>query len=352
MPEFLTGLLRLARLSGNNDPAPAQRLTSYLISQLEQPSTPIGRLSPLLLAHLDKLPDSDTELLRRLRFAAGIVRQLHQLQQQWLGQALTLLGENGIRVLLLKAVAFNGDVYPPDKPRIGSDLDILVMPGEFERARELLATLFEPEPVPENEKATAEALWETSFALPQKLPCSLDLHRAIGSSLLFPVDTGELFERSIPHPAWPQESVRILSPEDQMIHLATHAARDLSVMNHTLLDTHEVWTNYEPDNQLLLQLSEQADARNALFLLLKSCREVLDTRVPAGLLEQLPVSRFQVALAARLFDRGLVYKRSNKSIAYKLRQALGYFLITDNVANFRRYASNSLKLRKKDHTEH
>jgi hypothetical protein len=352
MSNQLSGLLRLARRSGNADPAPEKQLTQYLIDQLEQPSTPIGRLSPLLLDHLDKTPGADPELLRRLRFADGIVRQLHALQQQWLGEALTLLGKNGIRVLLLKAAAFNGDIYPPETPRIGSDLDILVLPGDYARARELLTTLFQPEPIPENEQATAEALWETSFALPQKLPCTLDLHRAIGSSLLFPVETEALFERSIPHPAWPQAFVRLPCPEDQLIHLATHSARDLSVMNHNLLDAHETWVNTDPDRQLLRQLAGASDARNALFLLLKTCKETLDTPVPESLLEELPASRFRASLAGRLFDRGLVYKRAEKSAAYKLRQALGYMLITDNVGNFRRYAANSLKLRKKDHTQH
>ena len=279
MRSNLIRLLRLARLSGNHDAAPDRELADYMIGQLEKPTTPIGRLSPLLLNNLEHLEDSNPELLRRLRFATGIIRQLWQLQQQWLHKALELLSTNGIEVILLKAAAFNGAIYPPATPRIGSDLDLLVRPGDYDRACALLATLFEPEPVPENEKATARELWETSFRLPQNLQASLDLHRELGSSLLFPISTAALFERSIPHPGHSPELVRCLSPVDQLIHLAVHAARDLSLENHNLLDAHELWSHYEPDSEQLLRTAQRAEARNALFLLLKTCSEELDTAI-------------------------------------------------------------------------
>ncbi|HBH35000.1 MAG TPA: hypothetical protein DDW45_00900 [Gammaproteobacteria bacterium] len=326
MRNHLISLQRLARLSNNDTDELDDDFVQFLIDELDQPTSPAGRLSPLLLKRLQQLDQQPPELLRRLRFGAPLVKQLHQLQQQWLGKAVQALMAENIAVVPLQAAAFNDRLYPLDTPRIGADLDLLIRQQDAARAHHCLEQILTPVNL---NNGTHAASSTNAWKLPQQIPCRLYLHHAITPAELFPQLTEQLFERSQPYSDAPGELIRKLTVEDHLLYLAIQGTRDLSVINHNLLDAHEIWSQWGPDHYKLLKNARQAGSSNALFILLETCRRRLNTPVPKRWLRRLPQSHFRASIGTKAFERGALYNRDEITFGHKIRQRLGHALVPD-----------------------
>ena len=342
MTNHLISLQRLARLSNNDTDELDDNFIQFLIDELDQPTSPAGRLSPLLLLRLQQLDRQPDELLRRLQFANPLVKQLHQLQQQWLGKVAQALMEENITVIPLQAAAFNDRLYPQDTPRIGTTLDLLIQEQDSDRARQCIDRLLTPVKLTNSrEKANARAC-KNGWELPQKIPGRLYLHNAIAPAELFPQLTQQLFERSQPYADSPGALIRKLTVEDHLLYLAIQGTCDLSVINHNLLDAHEIWSQWNPDHYKLLKIARQAGASNALFILLDTCRRRLSTPVPERWLERLPQSHLRASIATMAFEKGALYNRDELTTGHKIRQILGYALVPDKPGKITAAARNYL----------
>ncbi len=95
---------------------------------------------PLLYWHVGRLPDEfrpPEPILdgMRTRFQWSRTRCFHMERQ--LGEILGAFKEKGVRALVLKGPALGRTVYPDPALRPGSDLDLLVRPEQFIKAREI-----------------------------------------------------------------------------------------------------------------------------------------------------------------------------------------------------------------------
>lgn len=95
---------------------------------------------PLLYWHVGRLPDefrppepvADT---MRATFQWSRARCFHMERQ--LGEIVAAFKDEGVRILVLKGPALGRTVYPDPVLRPASDLDLLVRPDEFMKAREI-----------------------------------------------------------------------------------------------------------------------------------------------------------------------------------------------------------------------
>ncbi len=342
MTNYLISLQRLARLSNNDTDELDDDFVQFLIDELDQPTSPVGRLSPLLLQRLQQLDRQPAELLRRLQFASPLVKQLHQLQQQWLGKAVQALMAENITVIPLQAAAFNDRLYPQDTPRIGANLDLLIQEQDIVRARQCIDQLLTPVKLTNGREQANTRPCKNGWKLPQKIPGRLYLHNAVAPAELFPQLTQQLFERSQAYSDSPGALIRKLTVEDHLLYLAIQGTCDLSVINHNLLDAHEIWSQLKPDHYKLLKTARQTGASNALFILLDTCRRRLNTPVPERWMERLPQSHLRASIGTRVFEKGALYNREELTTGHKIRQLLGYALVPDKPGKITTAARNYL----------
>lgn len=329
MTNHLISLQRLARLSNNDTDELDDDFVQFLVDELDQPTSPAGRLSPLLLQRLQQLDRQPAELLRRLQFANPLVKQLHQLQQQWLRKVVQALMAETITVIPLQAAAFNDRLYPQDTPRIGANLDLLIQEQDIVRAQQCIDQMLTPVKLRNGRREAHARPCKNGWKLPQKIPGRLYLHNAISPAELFPQLTQHLFERSQPYSDSPNALIRKLTVEDHLLYLAIQGTCDLSVINHNLLDAHEIWSQLTPDHYKLLKIARQTGASNALFILLNTCRLRLNTPIPERWLERLPQSHLRASIGTRAFEKSALYNRNELTISHKVRKLLGYALVPD-----------------------
>lgn len=132
----------------------------------------------------------------------------NSLAVPWLAEQIKTLSEAGIEVMLLKGIALR-TYYTSSTPRMMSDYDIAVSPEDYDRAVELILSNG-------NKKLNTVP---HSFTVENEIAgqhCELDIHRWIfkynGER-----DT-DIWHRSIAYNFYGCR-VRILSPEDMLIHL-------------------------------------------------------------------------------------------------------------------------------------
>ncbi len=131
-----------------------------------------------------------------------------------------LLTEKGIDVLLLKGPHLGNTIYESARERLYGDLDILVRPGDFERAAALLLdngfTPFAYDTFsPEIQRDFKH--WE--FRAPSGL--LVELHRWLSGHDRYPVDGEALFTRAETF-RFGETEARGLASEDLLLHLCLH----------------------------------------------------------------------------------------------------------------------------------
>ena len=245
-----------------------------------------------------------------------------------------------ITLIPLQAAAFNDHLYPHDTPRIGATLDLLIQEQDIVRAKQCIDQLLTPVNLTNSRHAANSIACKHGWKLPQKIPGGLYLHHAIAPTELFPQLTQQLFDRSLTYSDAPSALIRKLTVEDHLLYLAIQGTCELSVINHNLLDAHEIWSQWQPDHYKLLKIARQTGASNALFILLNTCRRKLHTPVPESWLKRVPSSPLRTAIAAMAFEHGALYSREEISTGHKIRQLLGYTLIPDKPGKITTAARN------------
>ncbi len=274
-----------------------------------------------------QLPPAILQFLREQSLRLMAAEMSHR---QWLLTHLGRFAEEGIPVILLKGAAFSGTIYADNAPRVGVDLDILVRKENFDSACELLGETMYPVVLAEDRAATHALLFERVFLAKDGLGPTVELHRQLTNPHIFTIDQSSLWAASRRHPRFNSEQVRILAPEDTLLHLAVHAGRDLDFCTHNLLDAHEIWCQWRPDPDQLCRRAAAWGAKTVLWFLLTKGREVMATPVPEALLDNLRPHRMSEALNRRILE-GLVAKseRQPAAPAFRCRQLLSQLTLPD-----------------------
>ncbi len=139
-----------------------------------------------------------------------------------LDEALAALDAHAIRVVPLKGPALAERLYPDPSVRPSSDLDLLVAPGDLDRAAAALATLgYQPEAGPADRYHRAH---HHHIHLLRAQPPMIELHfRAYaGFGIVVPADA--LLARAAERRTARGRRIWVPAPEDEWLYLAVHAA--------------------------------------------------------------------------------------------------------------------------------
>jgi hypothetical protein len=181
------------------------------------------KLAPLLGARLaagtlTATPDAAT--LLQAAYRESVAREM--TAEAALAPLLVALRQRGVEALAVKGLALRHTVYGSGE-RWMADVDLLLRPGDWRHLRGALQTVA-ARVVHSGERPVTDRLFHEIHAV---LPPGflVDLHRALHSWPLFPIDTGDLFDRSWSLPRR-DDGLRLPAVEDQLVVLATHAAKD------------------------------------------------------------------------------------------------------------------------------
>jgi hypothetical protein len=209
------------------------------------------------------------------------------------------LREAGVEAMPVKGVVLGELVYGDLSLRTAVDLDVLVRPEDLLAARASLAALGFRQRAEHSFKALHHGFHDPAHFRPVGgETVRLELHRGLWAPQQFQ-PYGELWSRSA-GAELRGTPVRILSPEDMLLHQAIHRTRS-PLRLRFLCDVAEVLRRYEAelDWGLALRLAGTAGARTALFVALSLSRELLGAPAPVEVEEELRPGRAK----RRLLDR-------------------------------------------------
>lgn len=280
----------------------------------------------------------------------GTMRLIAQdmANRRWLLRNLEAFEQANIPVILLKGAAFAGTLYPDNTPRLGIDLDLLVTGDCFDDACAILGRTMNPVLLSDKRLATHDTLFERVFTPRDGVTPTVELHRDLTNPSIFHINQQRLWESSRRHPAYNSESVRMLSPEDTLLHLAVHAFRDLDFCNHNILDAHEAWCQWHPDPERLADRAAQWGARKALFYLLATCQAVMGTPVSDTLLDSLKPSWICDRINRKILQSPVLSTPDRITLRYRLLQLMSQITFPDRLLRGIRFQLSYARLRVHD----
>ena len=267
--------------------------------------------------------------------------------QQQLQQILEQLDKAKIQVVMLKAAAFSGTIYPQNAPRLGVDLDFLVDKQKLKEASDILAMHSESKVPLKNRRHSYQKSFEQTFFIDRQNSGQiiLELHSNFFHDGIFPDPPQSFWKRSHPHPSYPMKNVRILSPEDNLVHLAIHAFGNLSYVHHNLLDAHELLSKYDIDWEALARSAQEMSAQKTLFALLSNTRKIFETTLPENLSDMLRISQRAAATIKHSINLKEWIAPEFQSPAYRLSQLLLWPLLSNNRKRLLYFKLNYLRTR-------
>jgi len=188
-------------------------------------------LLPLLQKHLataagDLLPGHFLSRLK-LQSVANSQNVLHLLNRQL--KLCKLLEENGVPIAILKGSLLSQMAYDDIALRAAGDIDALIRPQDFARARQLLESLgyeMSPKLTPPQLDSHLKHHCELQFMRDDWFTI-VDLHWALApKSFVFKLETGEVMSR-LQSVEIAGAQIKTLATEDLILYLSMHGAKHL-----------------------------------------------------------------------------------------------------------------------------
>ena len=197
-------------------------------------------LAPLLLKSItNKRLIANKELIELRKISIQVIANYLE-KRNFVKSICYKLERKGIKIILLKSMAFNDYLYTADAPRGATDIDILVNEHDFEEFVNILKGQNFLESY--NKKRPFSNSHETTW---YKRNLYIDVHRHLINPYKFYIDNKILFKRSKPHSYYKSENIRVLSLEDNMNHLALHFQNDCYAYHHSLIDSDFILMNMQ-----------------------------------------------------------------------------------------------------------
>jgi hypothetical protein len=251
----------------------------------------------LLGALAGRLPAGDEALRRRYaRLTAG-ARLRDARAREVLEEVLALLAQAGVVPIALKGPLLADRIHPDPPLRPSGDLDLLVPEADLERSMAALAAAGFGRAPAEVDAYQRRRLHHLHLAGRPWPDVELHFHAAqLASGLALPAE--DLFARALPHRTSRGTPLLLLSPEDELLALAVHAAGHRLDRAGWLLDL-VLFLAHHPslDWRLVSERAGRARCRRALACALGPASD-LGAAVPAEVLG--PLGPRRRALCARL----------------------------------------------------
>jgi hypothetical protein len=246
-------------------------------------------------------------------------------KRAFIHKLITVLARNDISVIVLKGMAFNGDIYSLSCPRGVSDIDILIQPQDKENFERHFAE-FAAKVVVEKKYAfddLYEEAWRSNDA-----KHLIDVHTHLTNPKLFNIEQNDLWQMSKPHPYYDSPQIRVLSTEHTLLHIVTHVINDTNFYHYNLVDVIFLLLKYQFDSAILERTAKNWGVWNAtryLFSCVNRC----------AISQQLPDypstgwAKIRAYFAWMLIDHVFILKSREKSLLHRFKQVACYLVITD-----------------------
>jgi len=249
-------------------------------------------VQPLLYLSLAEISASDSTLI------PSDERRSLQESNTWNVRKALLLSRELIRVvdhlnlaqipaIPYKGIALAESIYGDIALRQAGDIDLLIHPQDFSRAREALRALsFTPHAAfpAKHEREYLNSGYECSFDAPAG-PNLLELQWAIQPRFYaIDFDMAGLFDRSVGVTV-AGHSMKALSTEDLFLVLAAHAAKHVWGRLIWLCDLARIQTQSNLDWQWIAARSKESGMCRILQISLHAANQLLEAEIPAGALK-------------------------------------------------------------------
>ena len=305
-----------------------------LLSEPARLNSEVERLYPLLhhkAKQLNQFPSLPQKTQNQLRQTTIANSANLALKESFITQLAPKLEAHSIEIILLKGMAFNGTIYQGQAKRQTSDIDILVKEKDVKAAEAILSTemrLYQPAVL-----YPFDNLYESTWIHKTKPNLFVDLHTGLIQPHLFPIDYEEVWSRAIPHPNYNSASIKLLSAEDNLAHLAIHVFKDCNFYHYNLIDLHEIICQQQPELESAFEIAKQWHATGALYYLLTIASKELNTPINTQTLEQHSPNWFKKQLAWLTMKKLNPIPAKEKSPIHRLKQLMAQYFVTDKIGS-------------------
>ena len=207
-----------------------------------------------------------------------------------LGDVLDAFEAGGVEAIPVKGLVVAETLYGDVAARPCADLDVLVRPGQLDAAREALRAIGFGQRAKPGYKALVHPFHDPAWALGSGVDqVRLELHWALWADSERRLGTTGLWDRAV-GTTLAGRSVRTLSIEDTLLHLAIHRTRS-ALRLRWVVDVAELLRRHGTtiDWDAFLDRADRAGARTASWVVLSLANDLLDAPLPHDVTRRLDV---------------------------------------------------------------
>ena len=243
-------------------------------------------------------------------------------QQAFIRSIARELELHSITVVLLKSSGLNGYLYPNQRCRGNSDIDLLIRSKEKDKLEQILQKVAYLHN--KSDSQPFDGLYEQTWISKQDPTLFIDVHTDLTNPKLFSICNADIFELSTEHPQFNTPAIRVMGTEHNFIHAALHIFGDGYLPHHSLLDAANILNKLKMNSQNLKAICNSWGCKLITQLLIS---ELQDTELTTILLNQPISTSLRVNIGKYLLSKNYPVK----SLRRKLQQALLQILMVDSV---------------------
>lgn len=256
-------------------------------------------ISPLLYRNL--CLTEDTTLLpewviKNLRgqYYATVARNMKHYDE--LNKILGSFKKEGIDVVVLKGAALAEAVYQDISLRGFNDIDILVRKNDLNRAKNVaIAGGYALEKIHSPEAYMEKFGYNLHYIKDITLEIHWNISRRIGNEQYIKIDIDEVWNNAIPLKISNDDS-KMLSPEDQLIHLSIHLASHNYDRLIWFCDISEIIRHYDIKWEKLIQNARKYRTKAYVYYTLYFTSELFGVKVPSRVLQEIRPNNLETRL--------------------------------------------------------
>ena len=216
-----------------------------LMSGRDAPATAALPVELVARAHLGPIAYRRGAAAFRDEYAASAIMAVRRAE--FLADITAPLLQRGVRVALIKGIAFSGTIYPDPAERPMHDIDLLIPRRQMPEAMRCMATLG----LTRVGKVRRRSRYYHAIELGRG-DLRIELHRGIVQHYRTAVRMGDVWRRARPDPA--AGGLERLDPVDDLLLCLLHIARhELVVPALNYLDVSRLWSRLDPTERDVLR---------------------------------------------------------------------------------------------------
>lgn len=244
-------------------------------------------------------------------------------QQAFISKLAKMLESHTLELILLKSSALNGYLYTNKRSRGNSDIDLLVNPRDKDKLTVILeniATKYKTQSKPN----PFDDLYESTWISKRDPSLYIDVHTALTNPKLFPIPYSDIREQSKQHPFYKSSSIRVMSPEHNLIHASLHIIGDGYLPHHSLIDCAMIAKSEKLDFKELKNRSKEWGCYYSTELILRELNKI----IPVTTLNKTHKKSLRLFIARKLLNK----YHPPKTIKRRIQQIFIQVTLVDKIS--------------------